>query len=732
MTCVLCADKLERGLRRVPGVAAATVNYGSDAAIVTHEGAEAGSIERAIRSAGFAADPGDGSAVRRHRRDTLARLVAAAIVSAPLLLSLFVCAVDECCIVIDPAAQSSFSLFMSEARFRLGFLRDWRLQAALASIVLIVAGSRIFRNAFYSLRSGRWGMDLLVALSSSISYGFSLYLGVHSGRESTTHYYFETAAIIIALVLLGKFLEFRARSRAGSAVSALLGLRSRTAVLREGEVERVVPTDSLASGDLIVLRPGSRIPADARIVEGRGMADESMLSGESFAALKEPGATVYAGTVNGEGLLLARVEKTGDDTALAAIIALVEGAQASKTRIQGIADKICSYFIPFILLASAATFVSWYFILFKGKIFLIEQPILHALAVLVVSCPCALGLATPAAVSVALATAARRKILIRDGAVLERAYRVSMVVFDKTGTLTRGEMRLEEALPRQGGYGSGELLALAAAAESPSRHPIGRSFDAARFASGEDALAVSGFHEIPGRGVIALAGGHSVTVGSRAFLEEIGAATSPLPSERPAFLSAHVAVDGRYEGSFFFAEAIAEGAAAAVSRISARGIRTVLLSGDGEEATRRVALESGVDLEVSGALPERKLRIIREFKGSGEVVMMVGDGVNDAPALAAADIGVAIGSGTEVAVQAGSVVLLGSDLSGLDWLIGYSRRVTRTIKANLFWCFGYNLIAIPLAALGLLRPEIACLAMTASSLIVILNSLRLGRGRAHD
>jgi len=417
----------------------------------------------------------------------------------------------------------------------------------------------------------------------------------------------------------------------------------------------------------------------------------------------------------------------------------VENAQAGRTEIQHLVDRVCAWFIPVILLASALTFGIWFFVIFKGKVFLIEQPILNAISVLVISCPCALGLATPAAISTAFGTAARRKILLRNGDVLERGFRVDTVVFDKTGTLTQGDLGLEAIQPRPGSaFTESHLLLLAALAERPSPHPVARALtrqlDPALgpYSPRQTAPLASAFASFPGQGVRARVEDREIVLGNGSLLERLGIDASDVPRLPPGRMAVLMAVDGRYQGLFRFKETLSPRAAAAIQQLKRAGLATLLVSGDRADAAAALALEAGIPVAHSGIQPAGKAEIIQALQREGHRVAMVGDGSNDAPALAVADVSFAIGTGTDVAISTSDVVILDGDLAGVLWLLRYSRQVRRVIRTNLAWCFLYNALGIPAAALGLLRPEFACLAMAASSLSVVGNSFRLRRARFHD
>ncbi len=732
MTCSLCSVKIERGLSGIEGVKSVSVGYASETAVVVHDGVPPDRLRQSVKASGFDVDEGDGKSVERHLRALAVELIAASVFTLPLVLVMLVCTVDDCCAILDPRAAGRFSLWISELRFALKPLHDWRLQAALAFPVQFVLGLRFYRGAWYCLRSGLWGMDLLVAVGTTATYLFSLYQGWSFGAESSTRLYFESSASVVTLVLLGRYLEAKVKRRADSSVRLLSGLRTRTARVADGMEEREIDAGGLRVGDIVIVRPEERIPADGTIVHGNAVLDESMLTGESLPVEKTEGDAVTAGTMTLSGGFRFRVEKTGQNTMLARIISLVESARSAKTEVQRAVDKVCAYFIPAVLLASLATFCVWYFLIFKGKIFLIEKPIVYAVSVLVISCPCALGLATPAAVSAGIATAARRKVLIRNGAALETARRIDTVVLDKTGTVTRGRLHLTECLLRPGSpFSCGDLLRLAAAAEVPSLHPVGRAIAAALGPAAVSLEAPVEFESVPGMGVRAEVSGRTVLIGAGRLFKNRGVPLYDFGRDNDGSTIAHIAVDGVHEGAFVLQDVPRVSARTAVASLVNAGKSVVMVTGDSQAAAREAAAAAGIDVVRSRVLPGEKAEVVRTLRAEGAFVAMVGDGVNDAPALAQADVGIAMGTGNDIAIEAGDVILADGNLDSIPWLIGHSRRVMRVIRGNLAWAFVYNAIGIPVAALGLLNPEIACAAMALSSLSVLLNSLRLNREKRH-
>ncbi|HZS82812.1 MAG TPA: heavy metal translocating P-type ATPase [Stellaceae bacterium] len=706
MTCATCAGRVETALRRVAGVTRAEVNLASERAAV--EGLAGllrpADLIAAVRRAGYEAELLTGDAERdRHvaadeekrlRRES-GRVAAAVALSAPLLLPM------------------------------LGVPLPGWLQLALATPVQFVLGARFYRAAWKALRAGTGNMDLLVALGTSAAYFLSLYLlAAGMGR----HLYFEAAAIVIALVLLGKWLEGRAKRSTTAALRALTALRpERARIEREGgEIE--VPVDAIAIGDVVVVRPGERLPVDGLVLSGQSEADESLITGESLPVVKSAGARVTAGSINGSGLLRVETRAVGKETTLSRIIALVETAQAKKAPVQRLVDRVAAIFVPVVLAIALAAFVGWWFA--TGDV---AAAILAAVAVLVIACPCALGLATPTALMVGTGVAARAGILIRDAEALENAHRLDTIVLDKTGTLTAGKPAVTEIVPL--GIAEDELLRLAAAAESGSEHPLARAIR--HRAEGQDLPVLSEFRSHTGKGLTAALGGRRFALGNRRLLSENGVSTDPLEAAaraleargRTVMWAAALTPAPQLLGVIAVADPVKPGAREAVRRLHEAGIATVLLTGDNERTAAAVAAELGVQRVMAGVLPEGKAAEIERLRAEGHCTGMVGDGVNDAPALAAADIGIAMGTGADVAMETAGVTLMRGDPLLIADAIRVSRATYRKIRQGLFWAFFYNVVGMPLAAIGLLSPMIAGAAMALSSVSVVANALLLRRWR---
>ncbi len=706
MTCASCVGRVEKALRAVPGVLDASVNLATEKATV--HGGDPARLAAAVRDAGYEAAPADQAAPAPDAATPPGALpgwwpvAAAALLSLPLLAPML--------------AQPFGADWM---------LPGW-LQLLLATPVQFWLGARFYRAGWKALRAGSGNMDLLVAIGTSAAWGLSVYLLLQEHGHGVPHLYFESSAVVITLVLLGKWLEARAKGRTVAAIRALEALKSVDALVRrEGGDVRIALGD-LRVGDLIVVRPGERVPADGVVEEGRSHLDESLLTGESLPVAKGPGSRAAGGAVNAEGLLLVRATKIGSETMLSQIIRLVEDAQAAKAPIQRLVDRVSSVFVPVVLLVSLATLVGWG--LATGDW---EAALLNAVAVQVIACPCALGLATPTAIMVGTGAAARHGILIKDAQALETAHALDVVAFDKTGTLTEGKPVLAAV---EGD--ADQVLLLAGAVQQTSAHPLaGAVVDAARNRGLVLAPATQA-EALPGRGVKAEVDGAAVWLGNARLMAELQLDTGRFTAAAAAHEAAGRTVswlarrDGdRLEviGLLAFGDVLKPGAAQAVARLRRLGIETVMLTGDNEGAARLVAGQLGIKRWHAGVLPGDKAGVVAELKDGARVVAMVGDGINDAPALAAADVGIAMASGTDVAMQAAGITLMRGDPGLVADAVSVSQRTYAKIRQNLGWAFVYNVVGIPLAAFGLLSPVLAGAAMALSSVSVVANALLLRR-----
>jgi Cu+-exporting ATPase len=716
MSCASCAARIEKALRGLDGVTEASVNFASEKARVSFLPGKTGVREmvRAVEAIGYRAEPVVESAPDREKelrereiRGLRARVIASALLSFPLLAAMF------------------SSMLEIHA---LSFLHLPLVQLALATPVQFVIGYRFYKNAFHSLRAGSPGMDVLVALGTSAAYFFSVYNGFLKpmSHGEMPHLYFEASAIIITLVLLGKMLEAVAKGRTSEAIKRLIGLQPKTArVTRDGR-EIDIPIAEVQVGDVVSVRPGEKIPVDGELVEGSSAVDESMITGESIPVEKNAGDAAIGATINKLGAFRFRATKVGKDTVLSQIIRVVEEAQGSKAPIQRLVDKVAGIFIPSVLGAAALTFLIW-LVVFGN----LPMGLISAVAVLVIACPCAMGLATPTAIMVGTGKGAENGILIRSGESLERAHKLQAVILDKTGTITRGEPALTDLVPVNG-LQRGELLRLAGIVEKKSEHPLGAAvYDAARKELGE-LEDPDGFEALPGKGVKARVGDRAVLVGTRAFLRDNGIAIdtvegSVLKLEGEGKTVMLLAVGQEVAALLAVADRIKESSRGAIERLKRMGLEVYMITGDNRRTARAIAAQVGIDHVMSEVLPEKKAEAVRELKAAGKVVAMVGDGINDAPALATADIGMAMGTGTDVAIESADITLMSGDLMSVPAAIQLSQKTMRKIRQNLFWAFFYNAVGIPFAALGMLNPIIAGAAMAFSSVSVVSNSLSLKR-----
>ena len=710
MTCASCSARVEKALAGVPGVLTASVNLATEQATVTlAQGTPTAALIAAVERAGYSAQlPAAAAAAAAAPARTLPDWwpVALAIaLSLPL--------------VVPMAGSLAGAHWM---------LPGW-LQLALATPVQFWLGARFYRAGWKALVAGSGNMDLLVAVGTSAAYGLSLYLLLTQGGGA--HLYFEASAVVISLVLLGKWLETRAKRQTTAAIRALQALRPATArVRRDGGDDRDLPIEAVRVGDVVVIRPGERVPVDAEVIEGESQVDESLLTGESLPVDKQPGDALTGGAINAHGLLLARTTAVGTETTLARIIRLIEDAQAAKAPIQRLVDKVSAVFVPVVVAIALVTFLGWWA---AGAG--VETAILNAVAVLVIACPCALGLATPTAIMAGTGVAARHGILIKDAEALERAHAVDTVVFDKTGTLTDGTPHVAACVPAAG-VGRDELLTLAAGLQMGSAHPLARAVLAEAATAGVAARPARAVQALPGRGVAGEIDGKTFWLGNRRLMDENEVDTAALADAAAEQAAAGRSVswlaaagERRVLGLLAFGDAVKASAARAVAQLKAQGIATAMLTGDNRGAADVAARALGIDRVFAEVLPADKAAHVAALKAGGSTVAMVGDGVNDAPALAAADVGIAMSSGSDVAMHTAGITLMRGDPALVADAIDISRRTYAKIRQNLFWAFAYNVVGIPLAAAGLLNPVIAGAAMAFSSVSVVSNALLLKRWR---
>lgn len=711
MTCAACSNRIEKVLNRQEGIVNASVNLTTEQAQVEYnpETIDVKSMINKIQNLGYDAQlKKDFDEKTSHKRKEITnmkrKLIISAVLSLPLFLTMLV---------------HLFNINIPHI-----LMNPW-FQLALATPVQFIIGWQFYIGAYKNLRNKSANMDVLVALGTSAAYFYSLYESFKTivTPAYSPHLYFETSAVLITLILFGKYLEKRAKSQTTNALSSLLNLQAKEArVMRNGE-EIMISIDDVVVGDILNVKPGEKIPVDGIIEKGKAAIDESMITGESIPVEKSVNANVIGSTINKNGNIYIKTTKVGSDTALASIVKIVEEAQGSKAPIQRLADIISGYFVPIVVGIAFITFILWITVVDPGQF---ERALVAAIAVLVIACPCALGLATPTSIMVGTGKAAEHGILFKGGEHLERTHQLNTIVLDKTGTITKGKPEVTDFT------GDNQTLQLLASAEKGSEHPLAEAIVAYATEQEIELLQVDDFGAIPGKGIQANIEQDNILVGNRNLMTTNGIEIQTFEQQlseielagKTAML---IAVNDEFKGIIAVADTIKENAPEAIQLLKEEGLEIVMLTGDNERTAQAIAKQMGIDHVIAEVLPEEKANTIKELQQNNKKVAMVGDGINDAPALAVADIGIAIGTGTEVAIEAADVTILGGELLLLPKAIKISHATIKNIKQNLFWAFGYNTAGIPIAALGLLAPWIAGAAMALSSVSVVTNALRLKR-----
>ncbi|SDB87235.1 heavy metal translocating P-type ATPase [Shouchella lonarensis] len=723
MTCSACATRIEKRLKKVPGVATANVNFSVAQATVSYEGSQV-SVDAfidAVEQLGYKAVLSQDRTLRQQDRDEesaeqFSMFLFSAILTLPLLWTMVT------------HFTWTRTLYIPDM-----FMNPW-VQLALATPVQFFVGAQFYRGAYKALRHKGANMDVLIALGTTVAYVYSIFLGwewYQAGQIGMPALYFEAAAVIITLIVLGKWFEARAKGRTGKAIEALLNLQPKTARVHRNGQELEVPIEEVVVGDEVVIRPGEKIPVDGEVIAGYSAVDESMITGESLPIQKETGDALIGATVNKNGQLTMKATKIGEETALAQIVKVVEEAQGSKANIQRIADRVSGVFVPVVVALACITFLVWYMLIEPGDV---RSALVPFITMLVIACPCALGLATPTSIMAGSGRAAEFGVLFKGGEFLEQTRLVDTVVLDKTGTVTKGEPSVTDVIPLRS-FEVPALLQLVASAEQASEHPLAQAIVAKAQEEEMSLQPVTGFQAIPGYGIEAHVNGQMVYVGTRKLMEQHGMdveifAAKMSSLEEQGKTAMLIGVDGELAGIIAVADTVKETSAAAVAAMQACGLHVVMLTGDNERTAQAIAAEVGITEVIAEVLPAQKSDEIVKLQQAGKKVAMVGDGINDAPALAQADVGMAMGTGTDIAIEAADITFMRGDLLSVLDAFSMSEKTMRNIKQNLFFAFFYNTLALPIAALGLLAPWMAGAAMAFSSVSVVLNALRLQRVKA--
>ncbi len=730
MTCASCVARVEKAISKLDGVKNVSVNFASEKASFEFdpEKVDYKKVARVVEDAGYKIDlpdgnkktsPGENQAktgstdqISDHEKELRHDFMIAVILTLPVVLL-------------------SMGTMWDGFRNILPISTDYldKILFILTTPIIFIPGKRFFKIFWTNLKHFSADMNSLVAVGTGAAYLFStiviLFPDLVLRPGDIPHVYFDTAAVIITLILMGRWLEAKAKTRTNTAIKKLMGLKPKSAIVKRGGKEVEIKLEDLKTGDIVVIKPGGKIPADGNITSGSSVIDESMITGESIPVEKTKGSDIIGGTINKTGSFEFEISELGDNSVLGQIIKMVEEAQGSKAPIQNLADKIAAVFVPVVIGIAIITFIIWLIIGGENSF---NFALINFVAVLIIACPCALGLATPTALMVGTGKGAQFGILIKNGSSLELAHKISTVIFDKTGTITEGRPKVTDVFTNN--ISEEELIKITASAEKKSEHPLAESIINYAKEKNIDLPEAESFNSVTGKGITAVVNGNSVSAGNKKIMEDYSVKTDPLNDEIDKLSEEgktiiFVSVNGKLSGIIGIEDPIKENSAAVIRSLKDMNIKTVMITGDNKTTAENIARRTGIDSFESEVLPQDKANAVKKYQHNNEVVAMVGDGINDAPALAQSDVGIAIGSGTDIAMETGSIVLMSGDLNGVLNAIKLSKRTIKTIKQNLFWAFIYNTIGIPLAALGMLNPMFAAFAMSLSSVSVVSNSLRL-------
>lgn len=750
MTCTLCTVIIENAIRKLHGIINIQASYATEKVNIEYDNEKISlvNIKNKLEKSGYYLyDLEEEYVLNNNKKRDVIKLrnlvIISFILTSPMILMMLCNGANDCCISFDILRKSSFNEFLESLRYKTLFLHDWRLQLILATPVQFIIGSRFYKKAYFALKSKILNMDVLVVIGTTVTYFYSLYISLFGASDASgiKNVFYESSMVVITLVLLGKYLEEITKGRTSKEIKALIELQAKTARVEENGVEKDIPIEDVKPEDKIIVRPGEKIPVDGIILEGNSSVNESMFTGESLIVDKNIGDEVTGSTLNMYGTFKFEATKVGSETKFGEILKLVEESQNSKAPIQKLVDKVCGIFVPIVVLISILTFVIWYFIILNGSPYFLSKTIMYAVAVLVVSCPCALGLATPTAIMTGIGNLAKEGILIKNSASIEKICKVDTIVFDKTGTITTGNLIMDKIIfiDDNSDLEKKKILKFTAIAEKKSEHLIGKAiYIKLKKDFLEELEDPDDFKAIPGRGIIAIYEDNEIIIGTERFIKEQGICLENSQSNlirNEAYehgkTAVIIAINSNVEAIILLSDIIKEDSKEAILKLKSSGIDVIMLSGDNKKVSKEIGTEAGISNIIAEVLPKEKGKVIESLRKKGKTVAMVGDGINDAVALSKADVAFTMGSGTDVAIEIGDVVILKNNLLAIPIIIENSKRIRRKIYENLIFAFIYNIIAIPFAATGHLTPAIAAITMSASSLSVLLNSLSLKKRKRY-